>query len=122
MAEYLNVPDRSLFIGDNLEILRGINTDAVVFVYLDPPRNSGRTHSAASKTRASGMSYDDAWTETDMRREWVDEIGVRCPDALLAIHAAKVLQGPEMAGYLTFMTIPWITHRCPASKGWVRSG
>ena len=105
MAEYLNVPDRSLFIGDNLEILRGINTDAVDFVYLDPPRNSGRTHSASSKSMAAGVSYDDTWSERDIRQEWTEEIGVRGPDALLAINAAKVLQGAGMAGYLTFMTV-----------------
>ena len=40
-----------------------------------------------------------------MRAEWLDEIGVRCPDALLAINGAKVLHSAEMAGYLTFMTV-----------------
>ncbi len=105
MPEYLNVPDRSLFIGDNLEVLRGINSDAVDFVYLDPPRNSGRRQPGASKTMSEGVSYGEAWSEDDMRPEWIEEIGVRRPDVLMAIDAAKVLHGPEMAGYLTFMGI-----------------
>ena len=105
MAEYLNVPDRTLFIGDNLEVLRGVNTDAVDLIYLDPPRNWGTTVRAPARTRSSGVSYDDTWSAEDMRAEWIDETGVRCPDALLAIQSARVLYGVEMAGYLTFMTI-----------------
>lgn len=105
MVEYLNVHDRALFIGDNLDVLRGINTDAVDFVYLDPPRNSGITQKGGAKTRASKVSYEDTWTADDMRPEWTNEIGVRCPDALLAITAAKVLSGADLGGYMTFMAL-----------------
>ena len=53
MAEYLNVPDRTLFLGDNLPVLRGINTDSVDLVYLDPPRNRGKTQRGGSTTESS---------------------------------------------------------------------
>ena len=104
MAEYLNVPDRTLFIGDNLPVLRGINTDSVDLVYLDPPRNRGKTQ-RGRKYNGELITYEDTWTVEDMRAEWLDEIGVRCPDALLAINGAKVLHSAEMADYLTFMTV-----------------
>ena len=104
MAEYLNVPNRTLFIGDNLPVLRGINTDAVDLVYLDPPRNRGSTEKGR-QYNGQHIEYDDTWTADDMRPEWVDEISVRCPDALLAIEAARVLHSAGMGGYLTFMTV-----------------
>ena len=104
MAEHLNAPDRTLFIGDNLPVLRGINTDSVDLVYLDPPRNRGKTQTGR-KYNGELITYEDTWTIEDMRAEWLDEIGVRCPDALLAINGAKVLHSAEMADYLTFMTV-----------------
>ena len=100
MAEYVNVPNRTLFIGDNHPILRGINTDAVDLAYLDPPRNRGMTQ-RGSKYNGKAITYEDTWTDDDMRAEWVDEISVRCPDTLLSIDTALVLHGAEMAGYLT---------------------
>ena len=104
MAEYLNVPNRTLFTGDNLPVLRGINTDAVDLVYLDPPRNRGRTQSGR-KYNGKTITYEDTWTTDNMRAEWSDEISIRCPDALLAIDTARVLHSAEMAGYLTYMAI-----------------
>ena len=104
MAEYLNVPNRTLFIGDNLPVLRGLNTDAVDLIYLDPPRNRGGVV-RGRKYNGKYLEYNDTWTADDMRPEWIDEISVRCPDALLAINGAKLLHGVEMAGYLTFMTV-----------------
>ena len=38
MAKF-NVPDRTILLGDNLPHLRGINSDSVDLVYLDPPFN-----------------------------------------------------------------------------------
>ncbi len=34
----MNWQDKSLFIGDNLHVLRGINSESVALVYLDPNR------------------------------------------------------------------------------------
>ena len=32
-----NVPNRSIFEGDNLDVMRGINDACVDLIYLDPP-------------------------------------------------------------------------------------
>ena len=37
----LNVANRTLFIGDNLPILRGINSESVDLIATDPPFNKG---------------------------------------------------------------------------------
>lgn len=46
MPSACNVPSRTIFTGDNLDILRGINSECVDLVYLNPPFNSNRTYAA----------------------------------------------------------------------------
>ena len=69
MSEYLSVADRSLFIGDNLDALRGIDAQLHVnLIYLDPPGNTGRTYSASQHAKAHGVTFDDVWTLAKRRR------------------------------------------------------
>ena len=35
-----NFADKTIWTGDNLEILRGMNSECVDLIYLDPPFNS----------------------------------------------------------------------------------
>ena len=100
-----NVPNRTIFTGDNLDILRGINSDCVDLIYLDPPFNSNRTYSAPLNSEASGAEFSDVWTLSDMKEEWVDEIEVRMPALYHLIHGARIAHSDRMAGYLTFMSI-----------------
>ena len=37
-----NVPNRTIFVHDNLPVLRGMDSASVDLVYLDPPFNSGQ--------------------------------------------------------------------------------
>ena len=38
--------DRTIWTGDNLDILRGLNSASVDLIYLDPPFNSNRNYAA----------------------------------------------------------------------------
>ena len=105
MDDRINVDDNTLFIGDNLDILRGLNSESVDLVYLDPPRNSGRIIEAGKTAEAAGFTFDDKWTQDDMRTDWLDEIELRQPDAVPVITAAKVAHDDGMAAYLTFMGV-----------------
>lgn len=42
----MNIPNRTLCTGDNIDFLRGLDSDSVDLVYLDPPFNSDRRYSA----------------------------------------------------------------------------
>ena len=37
-----NFADKTIWTGDNLDILRGMNSECVDLIYLDPPFNSNR--------------------------------------------------------------------------------
>ena len=105
MAAKCNVPSRTLFIGDNLDILRGINSECIDLIYLDPPFNAGRRYSARSTSEARGVTFDDTWSLDDMKPEWMDEIEVRRPALYHVINAFRLAHGESMAGYLAFMAV-----------------
>ena len=52
----MNVENRTIFEGDNLHVLRGLDTDTIDLIYLDPPFNSNRTFEAADRKRSGRRS------------------------------------------------------------------
>ena len=105
MANVCNVPSRTIFTGDNLDILRGINSECVDLIYLDPPFKSDQTYAAPLDSEARGAEFRDVWTLDDMKEEWIDEIEIRRPALFHLINGAKLSSGESMAGYLTFMSV-----------------
>ena len=99
MPDRINVPTRTLYIGDNLEILRKIDHNSVSLVYLDPPRNSGRRLEAPSNSDAAGFVFDETWTPDDMRLDWRAEMREYRRFMIQRCH------GEGLAAYLTFMGV-----------------
>ena len=62
----MNWKDKTIFIGDNLHIMRGMNSDSVDLIYLDPPFNSNRNYAAPIGSKASGAAFKDTWTLSDI--------------------------------------------------------
>ena len=81
MAE-ANFVDKTIWTGDNLDILRGLNSESVDLIYLDPPFNSNRNYAAPVGSRAAGAAFKDTWTLSDLDTAWMgliaDEQAVRC--------------------------------------------
>ncbi len=105
MPTACNVPSRTIFTGDNLDILRGINSECIDLIYLDPPFKSDQSYAAPLDSEAKGAEFDDVWTLDDMKEEWIDEIEYRRPALFHLINGAKLSHSESMAGYLTFMAI-----------------
>ena len=53
----MNWEDKTLFVGDNLHVLRGMNSETVDLIYLDPPFNSNRSYAAPIGSRAAGAAF-----------------------------------------------------------------
>ena len=66
----LNVKNRTLFIADNLDILRGINDECIDLIYLDPPFNTSKQYKAPIGSPAEGAEFKDIWTDEDIKHEW----------------------------------------------------
>ena len=84
-----NFKNRTLFINDNLPVLRGINSAAVDLIYLDPPFNSKRQYKAPIGTAAEGQMFDDTWRWTDLDVRWLGEIARRNQALDAIINAAR---------------------------------
>ena len=46
-----NWRNRTLWTGDNLDIMRGLNSETVDLIYLDPPFNSNRDYAGPYRLR-----------------------------------------------------------------------
>ncbi|MDE0635162.1 MAG: hypothetical protein OXI43_04820 [Candidatus Poribacteria bacterium] len=57
----MNVQNRTVFSHDNLPILRGIDSESVDLIYLDPPFNSNRNYAAPIGSEAAGAAFKDTW-------------------------------------------------------------
>lgn len=69
-----NIDNRTIFCHDNLDVLRGINSECIDLIYLDPPFNKKKTFTAPTGSSAEGASFDDIFREEDIKDEWVEDI------------------------------------------------
>lgn len=100
-----NVRNRTLFTGDNLDVMRGMNAAFVDLIYLDPPFNSSKQYSAPIGSEAAGAAFKDTWTLSDLDEAWHGEIADREPAIYGAIHAAGLTHSSSMKSYLIMMAI-----------------
>ncbi len=101
----LNVANRTLFTGDNLDVMRGMNSESVDLIYLDPPFNSNRTYSAPIGSEAAGAAFKDTWTLDDVDEAWHGEIAEQNQAVYSVIGAAREAHGKGMKSYLIMMAV-----------------
>ena len=101
----MNLKNRTLFIADNLDILRGINTDCIDLIYLDPPFNSKRNYKAPIGSPAEGAEFKDIWTDDDIKSEWHGQIAEQHEELYQVIQAAETLYDKSMKIYLMAMAV-----------------
>lgn len=100
-----NFAASTIWCGNNLPILRGMNSACVNLIYLDPPFNSNRTYSAPIGSKAAGAAFKDAWTLSDVDVCEHGELADRNPAAYAVITAARLAHGKGMQSYLIFMAV-----------------
>ena len=100
-----NFASATIWTGDNLDIMRGMNSACVDLIYLDPPFNSNRTYEAPIGSKAAGASFKDAWTLDDVDVCEHGELADRNPAAYAVIDAARQAHGKGMQSYLVFMAV-----------------
>ena len=83
-----NIKPKTIFTGDNLPIMRGINSESVDLIYLDPPFNSNANYAAPIGSKAAGAEFKDTWTLDDIDNAWLDLIETKYPVLNRVIHAA----------------------------------
>ena len=100
-----NWVNRTLWTGDNLDVMRGMNSESVDLIYLDPPFNSNRTYAAPVGSKAAGASFKDAWTLSDLDRAWMGLIADKHTAMYGVLQAARLSHGKGMQSYLCMMAV-----------------
>ena len=101
----LNIENRTIFEGDNLEILRGINSESVDLVYLDPPFNSNANYSAPIGSKAAGAAFKDSWALDDIKDAEHLELAEKNEALYQVIDMAGMVHGKGMKAYLIMMSL-----------------
>ena len=107
-----NFENRTLYHGDNLDFLRGMNSDTVHLIATDPPFNKGRDFHATPDSLAAGARFQDRWSwDRDVHEDWVDSIKDDWPAVHAVIESSKVAYGDDIAAFLCFMGVRLIEMR-----------
>ena len=100
-----NFASGTVWTGDNLDIMRGMNSECVDLIYLDPPFNSNRHYEVPIGSKAAGAAFKDAWTLDDVDVCEHGELADRNPASYSVIEAARQAHGKGMQSYLIFMAV-----------------
>lgn len=88
-----NWNNRTLFVADNIRVLRGMNSESVDCIATDPPFNSKRIHNAPLGSPRAKNRFDDRWRWDEVTDEWQDLLATDHPAIKEIIEAAVVIEG-----------------------------
>ena len=100
-----NWTNRTIWTGDCLDVMRGMNSGCVDLVVLDPPFNSNRMFSVPIGSKAAGAAFKDTWNWDDIDAVWLGELADTFPKIAAAVDAAGSVHGKRMKSYILYMAI-----------------
>jgi len=112
------IKNRTIFTGDNLDILRGMDSESIDLIYLDPPFNSNKHYSAPIGSASAGAEFKDAWKFEDTDAAWWGELAEHHESLYRVIDAAGAVGGKGDKAYLIYMAMRLLElHRVLKSTG-----
>ena len=113
-----NVPNRTIFCKDNLDVMQGINSNCIDLIYLDPPFNKNKKFTAPIGSSAEGAEFSDIFREEDVKGEWLVAIREDQPELYHYLTGIKGVGNPYNFAYLAYMAIRLIEcHRILKDTG-----
>ena len=100
-----NWKNQTIWTGDNLDIMRGMNSKSVDLIYLDPPFNSKANYAAPIGSKAAGAAFKDTWGLDDINLAWHGLIKSEYPGLYDLLTAVQKVHGDSMMSYLIYMAI-----------------
>ncbi len=116
----INIKNRTIFCNDNLNVLKGINSNAIDLIYLDPPFNKKKTFAAPLGSNAEGAEFEDIFRLEDIKAEWIQTIEQDNEALYNFINGIKLIEGKTSYNfcYLCYMAIRLIEcHRILKATG-----
>ena len=99
-----NWNNQTIWTGDNLDIMRGMNSECVDLLYLDPPFNSKVDYAAPIGSIAAGAAFKDTWGLDDIISPGMGRSSTNTR-TLRAVQATRDIHGDSMMSYLIYMAI-----------------
>ena len=103
-----NALNRTIFTGDNLDVMRGLNSKSIDLIYLDPPFNSNATYSAPIGSLAAGAAFKDTWSLDDVDMAWHGLIAEEYPALYRVIDTSGLSHSKGMKSYLIMMGVRFL--------------
>ena len=101
-----NFPNRTLYHGDKLAFLRGMNSETINLIATDPPFNKSKDFHATPDSLAAGSSFQDRWSwRDDIHDDWLIQIQRDNPDVWHVINAAKNVYGDDMGAFICWLGV-----------------
>ena len=110
MAEQ-NFPDNTIYEIDNLEVLRGMNSETVDLIATDPPFNTKRNRAGSAGFYVDNWKWGDTdklpdqWAWNEVHPKWMEEIRDDNPALYEVIEAAAACHGDDIAAFLCFLSV-----------------
>ena len=103
------IKNRTIFTGDNLEMMRGMQSNSIDMIYLDPPFNSNEEYSSPIGLGEDGekAAFNDVWTLDDVRKEEIGMIAEEYPglESFFTGLQGMGRRGESYKAYLVYMAV-----------------
>ena len=100
-----NWKNQTIWTRDNLDVMRGMNSESVNLIYLDPPFNSKANYAAPIGSQAAGAAFKDTWGLDDVNLAWHGLIKSEFPGLYSLLETVREIHGDSMMSYLIYMSI-----------------
>ena len=100
-----NWKNQTVWTRDNLDVMRGMNSNSVDLIYLDPPFNSNADYAAPIGSKAAGAAFKDTWGLNDVNLAWHGLIKHDYPGLYALLTATQTVHSDSMMSYLIYMAI-----------------
>ena len=97
--------NRTLFLEDNLPVLRGLDSDSIDLIATDPPFNKGVGAFEGTTKAGVNVEFKDVWTWDDVQTEWLNEIEKDHPRLFNMVHYANQSAGVDMGAFICWMSV-----------------
>ena len=106
-----NFLENTLYEMDNLDVLRGMNSETIDLIATDPPFNTKRNRSGTAGFYVDNWKWGDTdilpdqWKWNEVHPKWLEEIKDDHHALYHAIDGAKHCQGEDTAAFLCFLSV-----------------
>ena len=105
--------NRTLFCRDNLDVLRGINSNSIDLIYLDPPFNKKKVFQASIQSSIQDsmfstnekVSFKDIWKMEDTKEEWHRLIAEQNPSLYEYLNGISTIGDASNKYYLIYIAV-----------------